>query len=236
MLISIITINFNNQEGLQKTIDSVLKQTKFDKIEYIVIDGGSTDGSYGILKSLPKNIKWISEKDNGISDAFNKGLKFATGNFILFLNSGDYFINNCIIERILPILENSPVDMVSFKVQVSKDIYIPSSDNKNVIYKTCTEPHQGTFVSRELYKKIGFYSEEYKIRMDYQFFARCRNYGATFKYVDKVIVKYEEGGVSMKKENRIRFWKEGMSVKFHYNLPVELKDYAKLLIYRKNCL
>ena len=234
MKISIITINFNNLQGLRRTVKSVISQTAFDKIEYIIIDGGSTDGAVEFLSTLPANIQWTSEKDRGISDAFNKGLALVTGDAIVCLNSGDCFINKHIIEKVINDWERSKVEILSYKVQVTNDLYIPSTDNVYTIYHTCTEPHQGTFVSKSTYDKVGLYSEEYKIRMDYHFFARCRDNGCSFKYINEVIVKYEEGGTSMKKENRIKFWREGMAVKFRYGLRIGIKDFIKFILYCKS--
>lgn len=234
MKISIITINYNNINGLKRTVKSVLEQSRLDLIEYIIIDGASNDGSFEYLKSLPPDIKWVSEKDKGISDAFNKGLKFATGDTILCLNSGDSLLNDTVIENVINDLKTLNVEILSYKVRVTNDTFIPATNDEDEIYNSCTEPHQGTFVSSNLYKTIGGYSEEYKIRMDYHFFARCRKYGGSFKYINKEIVKYEEGGTSMKLENRIRFWKEGMSIKLMYKLKIGIKDLIKFIIYRNS--
>ncbi len=233
MKITIVTINYNNLCGLKETVQSVLTQNDYNLIEYIIIDGGSTDGSKDYLETLPNTIKWISEKDNGISDAFNKGIQLSTGDTVLFLNSGDCFIHDMVISRVVKDWVDSPVDILSYKVRVSKTVFIPNTDNQDEIYNSCTEPHQGTFVSKKMYQILGGYSEEYKIRMDYHFFARCKSFGASFKYINEQIVKYEEGGVSMKKENRIRFWKEGMAVKLKYGLKVGLKDLVKFVVYCK---
>ena len=104
--IDIITINLNNADGLKKTIESVVNQTKFDLINYIIIDGGSTDGSLDIIKQYQDKIDyWVSEKDNGIYNAMNKGIKHIGGDgYCLFLNSGDYLHSNDVIERCMPYL------------------------------------------------------------------------------------------------------------------------------------
>lgn len=231
MTISIITISYNNVEGLKRTVTSVLNQSRFDMVEYIIIDGGSKDGSFEFLSTLPENIKWISENDNGISDAFNKGINLATGDIILCLNSGDILLNRNIIETVANDWQKFNVDILSYKVRVSKDVYIPATQIEDEVYSSCTEPHQGTFVSKRLYNIVGGYSEEYKIRMDFHFFARCRKLGASFKYLNEDIVKYEEGGTSMKKENRVNFWKEGLAVKLLYNVKVDYKDLIKTIYY-----
>ena len=99
MKLSIITINFNNHDGLQKTINSVIAQTWKD-FEWIIIDGGSTDGSKNLIEQYDKYITyWISESDKGIYNAMNKGIKIARGDYLQFLNSGDYFYNEKVIEK-----------------------------------------------------------------------------------------------------------------------------------------
>ena len=103
--ITIITINFNNCEGLGKTIDSVVSQSCHD-YEYIVIDGGSTDGSVNVIKDNADNIDyWVSEKDDGIYNAMNKGIDHATGEYCLFLNSGDTLHDCEVIASVVPVLE-----------------------------------------------------------------------------------------------------------------------------------
>ena len=231
MKFSIITINFNNLFGLQKTVNSVLSQRRRDLIEYIIIDGASTDGSAGYLQTLPSEILWTSEKDRGISDAFNKGLRIATGDAILMLNSGDCFIDNNVIERVAREWEKYKVDILSYRVKVTDTIHIPSLDIDKSIYESCSMPHQGTFVAKMCYTEVGEYSEEYKIRMDYHFFARCRKHNYSFAYIPYDIVSYEAGGTSMALKNRLRFWKEGLAVKFIYNIKISIKDCIKFFLY-----
>ncbi len=233
-MLSIVTICYNNIKGLKKTVNSVLSQKGIDNIEYIVVDGGSTDGTLDYLKTLPEVVKWISEKDRGISDAFNKGLKMASGAAILMLNSGDTFINGSIVNRIVMDWEEKNVDILSYKVQVDNKTTIPSIANTSEIWDLCDEPHQGTFVSKRVYEEIGGYSEEYKIRMDFHFFARCKAKNYKFAFIPETIVNYEPGGVSMKLENRKKFWKEGMAVKYKYDIKLSFKDYVKSTLFFLN--
>lgn len=231
-VLSVITISYNNLSGLKKTVESVISQSKFANIEYIIIDGGSLDGTKQYLSGLSnENIKWISESDRGISHAFNKGIELATGTAILCLNSGDTFDNTQVVENMLNDWDDKKVDILSYKVQVHSNCFIPASDNVIEIWNSCDMPHQGTLVAKWIYDEIGGYSEEYKIRMDYHFFARCSCKGYKFEYIPRVVVQYEPGGVSMKKENRIRFWKEGMAVKFMYRRAFDIKDFIKLFFY-----
>ena len=230
-MFSIITISLNNVNGLRKTVESVLSQSGFDSVEYIIVDGNSNDGTKEYLLTLPKKIKWISEKDSGISCAFNKGLKIASGDAVLFLNSGDTFCNEKSIETATKDWIASKTDILSYKVLVKEGLFIPMSDNQKSIWEKCELPHQGTFVSRNVYTQIGGYSEEYRIRMDYHFFARCRKAGFSFRYIPQIIANYEPGGVSMSEKNRMRFWREGMAVKMLYDLSFEAKDSMKFLLY-----
>lgn len=233
-MISIVTINYNNLSGLKKTVSSVLQQTAIKDIEYIIVDGYSSDGCKDYLETLPTSVKWLYEKDRGISDAFNKGLSMVTGDCVLFLNSGDVFVDRGVIEYVIKEWQQRKVDILSFRVKVNDKTFIPSRTfSKESVWNFCCEPHQGTFVSLDVFKKIGGFSEEYKIRMDYHFFARCRTQAFTFDYIPTDIVLYEENGVSMKKENRIRFWKEGFSVKILYNVKITLKDWVKLFLFCK---
>ena len=229
--ISIITITFNNLEGLRKTVNSVVTQTSYNNIEYVIIDGNSTDGTKQYLHTLSESICWISESDKGISNAFNKGLERVSGDYIFCLNSGDTFVNSNVISKVIEQLEKSNVDILSYKVRVNSKTCIPQIEDERVIFETCDMPHQGTFVSRKIYDIVGGYSEEYHIRMDYHFFARCKKENASFKYISQVIVNYEPGGVSMKPENRIKFWKEGMSIKYMYGLQVTIKDMIKTILW-----
>ena len=117
--ITIITINFNNQNGLQKTMDSVFRQTNKD-FQYIVIDGGSSDGSKELIERNQSKINhWVSEPDNGIYHAMNKGIEKATGEYLLFLNSGDELINELVVEKVTPLLHTE--DIISGNLIVDED-------------------------------------------------------------------------------------------------------------------
>lgn len=233
ILFSIVTISYNNYWGLKKTVASVLAQQGNDLFEYIIVDGGSTDETIQFLRSLPPSVKWVSEKDRGISDAFNKGVRMSSGSAILMLNSGDCFINEGVIMRAATDWNTRHVDLLSYRVKVSGVANIPSTDVETEIYESCTMPHQGTFVAMRCYHELGGYNEEYKIRMDYHFFARCRSMLYSFAYIPRDIVIYEIGGKSMAKKNRVRFWKEGMSIKLLYNVKVSIKDIVKFLLFMK---
>jgi glycosyltransferase involved in cell wall biosynthesis len=174
--ISIITINYNDAIGLEKTIQSVLNQTS-SNFEYIVIDGNSTDGSKEVILNYQERLTyWVSEPDSGIYNAMNKGIKAAHGEYLLFMNSGDVLVDD---KNILTICEEKlQEDIVAFDCFLEKD-------NKIVGRRTHIEKptffyvykkgfkHQSTFVKRNLFEKVGFYNESYKISGDYEFWIRC---------------------------------------------------------------
>lgn len=204
MLISIITINYDNLEGLKKTMSSVLEQT-YANIEYIVIDGGSNDGSKTYIESYHKEIYyWISEEDKGIYNAMNKGIDKATGDYILFLNSGDWLDGANIIELIQP--SEFFEDIISCGLQVIGDKIdyvkvVPDAVGFAFMF-TGTLPHQSTFIKRSLFKTVGHYDENLKLVSDWKFFllSICK-FKASFRYIPTVLSSYNRYGVSSLEEN-----------------------------------
>lgn len=175
MKISIITINYNNKNGVEKTISSVVSQTYKD-IQYIIIDGASTDGSVEVIKKYHENIDyWISEPDRGIYNAMNKGILKATGDYVLFLNSGDYLISSDIIDDISHELDsNEDIVFGLLKTYPSgiigyTDIHLPLTLLD--FFKSSPIPHPASFIKRELFQKIN-YDESLKIVADWSFFYR----------------------------------------------------------------
>ena len=207
--LSIITINRNNAEGLRKTIESVLAQTCRD-FEYIVVDGASTDGSVELIKELTseqvnelKNFTWISEPDTGIYNAMNKGLKMAHGEYTLMLNSGDYLVDECVIERIMPELHTE--DMIQGNIiedYPDKTIRYRGYGSSNISFldaKDAEFPHQATFIKLTTMEQYGYYEENYKKAADTYFFITALGFGnATFRYVDIDITNFDVNGISSK--------------------------------------
>lgn len=199
MKISIITINFNNRDGLKNTIESVVNQT-YNDIQYIVIDGGSTDGSAEIIKEYTDRINyWVSEPDKGIYNAMNKGIDAAKGEYCLFLNSGDCLHSNTIIEKVIDgKLED---DIVMGLVKYMPSGRIGYTDIKPPVtlldfYKGAPIPHPAAFVKRILLTKYR-YDETLKIVSDWKFFLQtiildCCSYSI----LDYVITDFLEGGIS----------------------------------------
>lgn len=174
MKLSIITINLNNKPGLEKTIQSVISQS-CKHFEYIVIDGDSNDGSKEIVEKNKNFIsKSVSEKDNGIYNAMNKGIKIATGEYLLFLNSGDILSGNDIIGNILPELHTNGIVYGDMIIETKGNRKKAESDNPLMFEEMIrgTLWHPVSFIKKELFEKFGLYNESYKIISDYEFFLR----------------------------------------------------------------
>ena len=201
MKTSIITINLNNKDGLERTVRSVVIQTYFDKVEYIIIDGGSTDGSVDVIRENGRFFKyWVSEHDNGIYNAMNKGLRLASGDYCLFLNSGDHFHSDDAIERMyghldrdivygdLCIHQGNPKDgcfIKNYPEMISDDYFI---------YEAL--PHEAAFVRTELLRRKGF-REDYRIISDTIFFHEAiAMEKASYRHVGVVVTDFYLGGVS----------------------------------------
>lgn len=176
MKISVITVNLNNKEGLEKTVNSVINQTSHD-YELIIIDGGSTDGSLEIIKKYEKHLYyWVSEKDKGIYHAMNKGISVARGEYCYFLNSGDYLINKEVFDDILNLEINA--DIVSgnvLKIRKNGKHRTIRPHDKPTLHRLCIHslPHQATLIKRELFDEIGLYNESYRIVSDFDFFLKA---------------------------------------------------------------
>lgn len=198
-LVTVVTICLNAEKYINKTICSVLNQN-FQEIEYIVVDGVSSDNTLNIIKKY-KNIKWISEFDNGISDAMNKGLKNSMGDLIIYLNAGDVFNDNDVITNIVKSYENNKWDWAIGSTKLVdgdyKEIGIHKISNYNennlrVVNFIC---HQSSVVRTELLKELGGFSNKYKIAMDYDLWFKLDKYSDAF-ILHFLVSKYLIGGVS----------------------------------------
>lgn len=216
MKLSIITINYNNAEGLRRTLESVAAQTYLD-IEHIIIDGGSTDGSIDAIKEYasanPGNdpffkhaIKWVSEKDNGIYNAMNKGIRQATGSYIEILNSGDVFAAPDVTERMVaalpdgvPILYGNMLKSYDGKTIINRDtcgngMYTPESF---LYFYKGTLNHDCAYIRRDLFEKYGYYNEQMKICSDWEWYVKAIALGgenAVYTNIDVTI--FDMNGVS----------------------------------------
>ena len=205
--LSIITINLNNSAGLDKTMKSVLVQS-FRDYEYIVIDGGSTDGSVEIIKSFEKlysnktEIIWLSETDKGIYNAMNKGIDLAHGEYLLFLNSGDSLVNPDILQTVFSTNFSEEYVYGNINLYRNNDIcYNDVKMNFDVptlfdLYNDCL-PHQASFIKRELFEKYGKYDESLKIIGDWDFCIRSIIVNTcSVRHIQFTITNYDLTGIS----------------------------------------
>ena len=194
MQISIITINYNNKDGLRKTIESVINQSYRD-YEYIIIDGGSTDGSVKVIEQYSDKIAfWVSEKDHGIYNAMNKGTKQAKGEYVLYLNSGDCLYDKHTLEVVS---KNFGKDVLLGWRKTDKGII--ETFNKNITALSVFENgffHQSAYIKRELALKYP-YNEQRKIVSDWQFFFKSIILDdCTYEIIEAPLCLYDTSGIS----------------------------------------
>lgn len=204
MKLSVITINYNNSIGLEKTIKSVAMQSSKD-FEWIVIDGASTDGSKELLENNYDLIDyWISEPDNGIYNAMNKGIKISKGDYLLFLNSGDSFYNSNVVERFYEYSGNEEIIYGDIMYETPKGHFRKQSLFKNNIticdFWNHTIPHQASFIKKTAFEKYGYYNEEIKVSADWFFYLKSIIVGgASYKHIDLTVSVMQPDGVSTKR-------------------------------------
>ncbi|MBD3842266.1 MAG: glycosyltransferase [Campylobacterales bacterium] len=202
-LITVVTVVFNGEKFLEETILSVINQT-YDNVEYIIIDGGSTDGTLDIIKKYEHAIDyWVSEKDKGIYDAMNKGIDLATGEWINFMNGGDTFYDIEVISCISSLKVFTDTDLIFGDVKSTYKGFTkihPARDLKN-IYKSMVFSHQSAFIRSLTHKKFK-YDLEYKLSADYnaiiQIYHSVYDFGSNFVKTNNVIAIVETNGVSQR--------------------------------------
>ena len=216
MKLSIITVVYNNIKYIKSNLECIEKQSLKD-IEHIVIDGGSTDGTFEYLQSnheMP--VELVSEPDSGIYDAMNKGLKIAKGDIIGFLNSDDIYASDSILERIAEIFSNNKVDSVyGDLVCMDKDFkktirhWKSGEYREGIMENGWMPPHPAFFVRKSIYDKYGNFNTDFEISSDYELMLRLlhKNNISTY-YLPKVIVNMRSGGKSYKVSNYLTKFKE----------------------------
>lgn len=193
MKLSVITINYNNSEGLRKTVESVINQT-WNDFEYIIIDGGSTDGSVEVIKEYSNHINyWISEPDKGIYNALNKGLSVAKGEYCNFMNSGDCFYSPTTLSEVFT---SKPSADILCGITHSDYVKIPPQEiTFDFLFNGCI-CHQCAFIRTSIMKKYG-YDEKYKIVSDRKFFVQALILdNCSYQALDVDVVKYDITGLS----------------------------------------
>ncbi len=238
--LSIITINRNNAYGLRETIASVLKQVNRE-FEYIVIDGASEDESVNVIKENQEKLTyWESKPDNGIYHAMNKGIDKANGEYLLFLNSGDYLLNDRVIAD--AVLRMGSSDLLYGKLLISqKGKFIEHLFPEKLTFKyflTQSLPHPCTFISKKLFRKVGYYNEQLKIVSDWEFFVRavCL-FNCSYEYLNNTIAVIDTDGISRNPRMQNTIASE-MDIVLRTNFSAFIGDYKlkkirKLYFYEK---
>lgn len=207
--ISVVTITRNSREFVKDTIESVLGQG-YGNVEYIVIDGGSTDGTVDIIKSYESQItKWVSERDEGIADAFNKGLSLATGDYVLFLNSDDALANSEVLAAVAQkIIENN------FPILIYGDCDVLDRSSGKVVYRASIQlshkglkrgqmlPQPSLFTHRSYFEKYGVFDNHFKIAMDYEWLLRG-GLKEEIIHMPLLVTCVRDGGVSTLDQARV---------------------------------
>lgn len=225
--LSIITINYNNKDGLEKTIASVSSQTYTD-FEYLIIDGGSTDGSRNYIASQQTALTyWVSEPDRGIYHAMNKGITKAKGEYILFLNSGDYLLENSSLAKVFD--EQPTADILYGNLKSDYRDFIYPEQITLLTFVTSTIPHQASFIKRHLFHSIGEYDTTYPVIADWVFFVKAvMVHKVSYQYFNQFISFFESGGISTEKERAEHLMQRRANLLFEL-FPDTYPDYEHLL-------
>ena len=196
-LITVVTVVYNGTATLEQTIQSVVNQT-YDNVEYIIIDGASTDRTLDIVRKYEDKIDyWQSEPDKGIYDAMNKGIELATGEYVALLNSGDWYEKDAIAEIVRNIRENPSVDIFYGLMRVLSEnreaLWIYGYGHK--ILNNFMISHPASFVRRKIYLKYK-YNVQYCSAADYDLFLTFYQHGYSFSFIEKILTNYLLGGMS----------------------------------------
>lgn len=196
--VSIITVSLNSEATIRRTIESVINQT-YNNIEYIIIDGGSTDGTLSIISEYSDRIDYfVSEKDSGIYEAFNKGIKASNGDIIGIINSDDWYSFEA-VEQSVNEIEKSDAEFCCSNAIMIEDEMILGINKSNLRINPwygCRIIHPSVFVKKELYDEIGLFDEKYSIASDYKWMLEVMVNNRRLHYFDKETVYFRRGGVS----------------------------------------
>lgn len=221
MKVSIITVCLNSEDTIERTIKSVINQSYKD-IEYIIVDGKSTDKTLSIINRYKDKVsKIVSEHDNGIYDAMNKGIQLSTGEIIGILNSDDWYETDA-IHAIVDLFENTESEIIHGDIRfiypdgTSKDTQM---DDINKLWYEMVVRHPATFVKREVYEQIGLFDCSYKIAADYEFILRCYSSGIRFFYTNKILSNFSLTGISSTNHKLCGEETRAISLKYADNAP-----------------
>jgi len=231
MRLSVISINLNNINGLRKTIESVFAQTFID-FEFIVLDGDSTDGSKEVIKSFNSKerlIKWISEPDTGVYQAMNKGIRIAKGDYLLFLNSGDFLVNENVLSEVFSMDHTAGFILGRCNISESGKIIHTTSPPDIITFGYLYEvglAHQSTFIKHEMFEKYGLYREDFKYNADIEFWYRTIILDCCSTETLKTIVSdYNTDGISSKDFKTDAYKNEISEIYSHPLLQLFIPDY-----------
>ncbi|WP_300978636.1 glycosyltransferase family 2 protein [Flavobacterium sp.] len=197
-LVSIITVVFNNVRTLEQTINSVINQS-YRNIEYIIIDGGSTDGSVDVIKKYESQISyWVSEPDKGIYYAMNKGLRIATGNLVSVLSSDDWYESTTVKKAVNYYELNPEVDIIHGLLRFigANDMPDLVTGHYNSFLSKGMIEHPTCFITKKMYEKVGFYNVLYKSAGDYEWMLRAKKLEAKFLFIPELLTNFRRGGIS----------------------------------------
>jgi glycosyltransferase involved in cell wall biosynthesis len=223
--VSIITVSLNSVNTIERTICSVIQQS-YKNIEYIIIDGASTDGTQEVIKKYKDKIAYyISEPDNGIYDAMNKGIDKATGDIIGIINSDDWYEKD-VIEKIVNCFQSTCAELVYGKIWwILKDgdrklIDVPL----NQIWHCMAVPHPSVFVKHDIYIQHGMFNCEYDIAADYDLILRLYVEGVKFVYLDEIIANLSFGGISSTNTTKCAIETGKISLSYIDNCPISERN------------
>ncbi|WP_196607056.1 glycosyltransferase family 2 protein [Pectinatus frisingensis] len=234
--ISIITVSYNAVKTIEQTIQSVVNQA-YDNIEYIIIDGGSTDGTVDIIKKYEDKIAyWVSEPDDGIYDAMNKGIDIASGDYIYFLNDGDQFYNKNTIQMFFEQLGDIGLYILCGRIiQTDYNLLLMRCYGGKLSCRQILEgympPHQGMFIPVRLAKKYKF-DTTYKIAADFDLLTRLLVDKIEIKFLEDIVAFHEENGISGAICNQEQLYKEYKNILFGLGNKKAIKQF--LSRYKKN--